>query len=137
MEQIKILKDAMDIWQRRYRSIGDYSATTLLNPPRMVQLQKRYPEAQERTVASQLAAFVGSGVHAFFEEMLRYKAVVEPRYELERTVMDKVCDRVITGKFDVLWNERHLMFLQNYAKEERAHDLKQVLARCAFLGNFS
>lgn len=118
MEKIKILADAMSIWQTRYRSFGDYSATTLLNPPRMVQLQKRHPDAVERTVASQFAAFIGSGVHAHFEEMLRYKSVVEPRYELERTVMDKVCDRVITGKFDILWNGRHLYDIKTCFSED-------------------
>ena len=108
MKNIKILTDALTQWDKRYRSFGDYSVTTLLNPPRMVQLNKRHKNDVVRTPEQQIAAFIGSGVHLMFEESLKLQAVLEPEYSVERTVYDKIEDRLITGKFDILWNERHL-----------------------------
>jgi hypothetical protein len=108
VKEIFMLKDAIDIWQRRRHSFGDYSVTTLLNPPQVVQLTKRYGERVERPIESVMSAFMGSGVHMMFEENLRLKQVMEPRYDIERTIMDKIEDRIITGRFDVLWDGKHL-----------------------------
>lgn len=103
-----MLKDAIDMWQRGEHTFGDYSVTTLLRPPQMVQLEKRYGERVQRSVESLISAFIGTGVHDLFERQLKYKAVLEPKYLVERTIMDKIQDRIITGRFDVLWNKQHL-----------------------------
>jgi hypothetical protein len=108
MNDIFMLADAVEMWQRRYRSFGDYSVTTLLKPPRVVHLEKRHSHEVERTLDSLISAFMGTGVHSMFEENLRFKQVMEPRYDIERTVMDKIDDRIISGRFDVLWDGRHL-----------------------------
>ena len=96
------------MWSRRYRSFGDYSVTTLLNPVRVVHLARRHPTELRRSLASQISAFVGSGVHLNFEESIRSYSIIDPRYMVERTVMDKVCDRIITGRFDILYDEKHI-----------------------------
>ena len=118
MKNIKILTDALTQWDKRYRSFGDYSVTTLLNPPRMVQLNKRHKNDVVRTPEQQIAAFIGSGVHLMFEESLKLQAVLEPEYSVERTVYDKIEDRLITGKFDILWNERHLYDIKTCFSED-------------------
>jgi hypothetical protein len=108
MKHIKVLTDALQQWGKRYRSFGDYSVTTLLNPPRIVHLGKRHGSEVVKPPEQTIAAFIGSGVHSMFEESLKYHAVIDPRYEIERTVYDKIDDRLITGKFDILWDGKHL-----------------------------
>jgi hypothetical protein len=108
MREIKILTDALSVWGKRYRNFGDYSVTTLLNPVRMVQLLKRYGDKVEREPAKQISAFIGSGVHAAFEDSLKLQSLLDSRYDVERTVFDKIEDRLVAGKFDVLFDNKHL-----------------------------
>ena len=108
MKHIKILTDALTQWSKLYRSFGDYSVTTLLKPPRMVQLERRHKQDVVREPEQQVSAFIGTGVHSLFEECLRLQSILDPRYEVERTVYDKIEDRLITGKFDILWDGKHL-----------------------------
>lgn len=103
-----MLTDAVEMWQRRSRSFGDYSVTTLLKPPRVVQLEKRHGHEVERPLESLISAFMGTGVHSMFEENLKLKQITEPRYDIERTIMDKIEDRIISGRFDALWDSQHL-----------------------------
>ena len=108
MKHIKVLMDALNQWSKRYKSYGDYSVTTLLNSPRQVHLQKRYGSQVIREPEQQVAAFIGTGVHSMFEESLRLQAILDPKYEIERTVFDKIQNRLITGKFDILYDNKHL-----------------------------
>jgi hypothetical protein len=108
MENIKILKDAISIWMKQYRNYGDYSVTTLLKPPRIVMLEKRYGDKAERNVKSVVGAFLGTGIHAVFEKCLRLMQVLDPKYELERSVYDKINGRLIAGRFDILYDGREL-----------------------------
>jgi hypothetical protein len=100
--------DALNQWSKRYKSYGDYSVTTLLNSPRQVHLQKRHGAQVVREPEQQIAAFIGTGVHSMFEESLRLQAILDPKYEIERTVFDKIQNRLITGKFDILYDNKHL-----------------------------
>jgi len=108
MNDIFMLKDAVEMWQKRGRSFGDYSVTTLLKPPQMVMLEKRYADRVERPLESMISAFIGTGVHSIFEENLKLKSIIEPRYDIERTITDKIHDRIISGRFDALWDSKHL-----------------------------
>jgi hypothetical protein len=108
MNEIFMLKDAVEMWQRRSRSFGDYSVTTLLKPPRVVHLEKRHGHEVERPLESLIAAFMGTGVHSMFEENLKLKSIMDPRYDIERTITDKIADRVVSGRFDALWDGKHL-----------------------------
>jgi hypothetical protein len=108
MKNIWMLTDALEMWQRRSRSFGDYSVTTLLKPPRVVHLEKRYGNLVTRPPESLIAAFMGHGIHSAFEENLKMKSILDPRYDIERSIMDKIEDRIISGRFDVLWDGEHL-----------------------------
>jgi hypothetical protein len=108
MRHIKLFVDAMEMWQRRHKSYGDYGVTTLLKPPRMVQLERRYGDRVIRPLEGLVSAFMGHGVHSAFEENLRLKSILEPRYDVERTVVDKIEDRLISGRYDILWDNKDL-----------------------------
>lgn len=108
MKEIKILTDALDVWSKQYKAYGDYSVTTLLDSPRIVQLTRRHKDEIVRPPEQQVSAFIGSCVHAGFEKSLRLQSLIDDRYDIERTVFDKIEDRLITGKFDILLNQRHL-----------------------------
>ena len=55
----KILVDAINASRTLYRSLGDYSATQLIDPPRKVALVKRHNHKVTPTPESQIAAFIG------------------------------------------------------------------------------
>jgi hypothetical protein len=82
--------------------------TTLLNPARVVHLSKRHSHEIKRTPGQMIPAFVGSGVHRMFEESLKLQTAIDNRYDIERTVFDKIEDRLITGTFDILYDSKHL-----------------------------
>ncbi len=115
MEHIQIIKDAFEIYGREYRSLGDYSATSLIDPPRKVQLTKRYGHLVRPTIESMIAALVGTAVHEKMEQLLRLANVKNPDYMLERNVMhpllsgpDGTETRLVAGKFDILYKEQDL-----------------------------
>lgn len=74
----------------------------------MLHLEKRYGSLVKREPEQQVSAFIGTGVHSMFEESLRLQSILDPRYDVERTVFDKIEGRLITGKFDILWDSKHL-----------------------------
>lgn len=105
MLHIKPVLDMLKVHAHRYKSYGDYSVTTLLNPPRYVHLNKRHSADKTLNYKSMFASFIGTGVHAYVEKCLQESP---ESYELERTVMDKVEDRIITGTFDILSEDKQI-----------------------------
>lgn len=115
MEHIQIVKDAFEIYATQYRSLGDYSATSLIDPPRKVQLTKRYGHLVKPTIESMVAAMVGTSVHEKMEELLKLANVKNPDYLLERSLVhpfwtgpDGVEQRLVAGRFDILYKEKDL-----------------------------
>ena len=108
MQNIKPLMDALGVWSKKYRSYGDYSVTTLIDSPRVVQLTKRYKELIKKKPEQMISAFVGSCVHSGFEDGLRLQSLIDNKYDVERTVFDKIEDRLISGQFDILMDQKHL-----------------------------
>lgn len=125
MEYIKIIKDAFEVYTKQYRSLGDYSATSLIDPPRKVALTKRYGHLVKPTIESQIASLVGTAVHDKMESLLHLANVKNPDYLLERSVvhpfksyyknpnkedlMDiKEETRLVAGRFDILYKEKDL-----------------------------
>jgi hypothetical protein len=87
MIEIQIIKDAFEIYGRQYSSLGDYSATSLIDAPRRVALHKRYGDTIKHTPESQAASIVGTGVHEKVERLLRAASVKEPdKYWVERQI---------------------------------------------------
>lgn len=80
-----------------------YSTTTLLNPPRQVQLVRRHAESIERDVADYMFAFYGSAIHASIENaaMSEYGDVAQ---NIEERVYARIGDVLIGGKPDLVIN---------------------------------
>jgi hypothetical protein len=135
MIEIPIIRDAFDIYSRHYSSLGDYSATTIIDSPRRVALFKRYGESVDYTPESQAASLVGTAVHDKMEALLRMANVKYPSYLVERSVAhpvtvstpkdldietggisykykvpaDKTWTKLLAGKFDILMDKKHLI----------------------------
>lgn len=101
LDQIEPLVVAVDHWERTHYDhgeTGDYSATALINPPRVTLLKKRHPKDRVVQTSSKMPAFFGSSIHKVYEDSLEGV----PGYQLENRMKAVVLDRVITGKFDIL-----------------------------------
>lgn len=115
MIEIDIIRDAFDIYSRHYSSLGDYSATTVIDSPRRVALFKRYGEQVEVTPESQAASLVGTAVHDKMEQLLTLANVKHPHYLVERSVVhpvnvgDGLHFRLLGGKFDILKDRKDLI----------------------------
>lgn len=92
-----------------YSNMGsDYSVTDLIQPPRIVQLKKRYSAYLPDPVPSeQIKSFIGTAVHNYFEFCLRKYMGQHPedKYLIERRLWDKIHGRKISGKFDCWYDE--------------------------------
>jgi hypothetical protein len=51
---------------------------------------------------------MGSGVHNHVEKCLQLYSVKDPKIELERSVFDRIRDRLITGRFDILYDREDI-----------------------------
>lgn len=103
MNHIKPIMDALTIHATHYKKEGDYSATEIISPPRMVTLINRYRNKIETPPEGKVASFIGTGVHQYVEECLtKYALLTETEYELEQRVSLKYKERIINGTFDIL-----------------------------------
>lgn len=108
MEDVKLLKDAFEVYDKRGKSYGDYSITQLIDPPRRQQLLRRYGDQIKQPISSRIDAFIGTAIHAHFERMYKLRRIIDDKYEVERKIIDKINDRLIAGIFDVLWDGKEL-----------------------------
>lgn len=97
MLDIQPVLDMLQVHAGHYQSLGDYSVTTLLNPPRYVHLSKRHSRGK-LNYRAMLPSFIGTGVHAYVEDCLRRSA---NEYKLEQRIVHSVEDRIISGAFDI------------------------------------
>lgn len=86
MIEIPIIKSAFDIYAKHYHSLGDYSATTIIDSPRRVALFRRYGDNLTYTPESQAASLVGTAVHEKMEYLLRQANVLHPDYIVEKSM---------------------------------------------------
>ena len=101
MDGIKPLFDAVDVHRTNYSSGGaDYSVTTLLNPPRIVHLEKRHLHKIKRYVKEQLGSFIGTAIHEYLERCLN-KLAVTP-YVCEERLSTTIGGRVVSGAYDIV-----------------------------------
>ena len=108
MRQIKPLMDALKVHSKHYVPLGDYSVTGLIDTPRRIQLMKRHADNLIITPESQAASFIGTGVHAYWEHCLKQYAMVDHNYEIERRLTSFIQDRMISGRFDILYDLKHM-----------------------------
>jgi len=67
-----IIEDIFKIFVNKYTKVGDYSATELITPPRIVILNGRYPEcSKDISMMKNAASLIGSGVHFYLEHLLK------------------------------------------------------------------
>jgi len=86
--------------------------TSLIQPPQVVQLQKRYAEELDKLpmtdefIAQQLSSFKGTAIHERFRQMLyRYiNKYPNSGYMVERRLWDRINGRKISGQFDIFLN---------------------------------
>jgi hypothetical protein len=102
MDEIKPLVDAIRIHRNNYNSGDtDYSITTLLNPPRIVHLNKRHLHKVDMYVKEQLGSYIGTGFHEYGEKCLN--EIREPSYfyEQEERLFMVILGRKISGCYDI------------------------------------
>lgn len=100
MDGIWPLFDAVDVHRTNYSSgpNTDYSVTTLLNPPRIVHLEKRHIAKVKRYVKDQLGSFIGTAVHEYMERCLA--KLSDTPYVCEERLSITIEDRVVSGAYD-------------------------------------
>ncbi len=79
-----------------YETSGDISTTTLIAPPQIVALTKRYENILEEDVSNRLWALQGQILHAVLEEAEEDKSKVENRVAMN------VLGWKVTGKYDLI-----------------------------------
>lgn len=111
-EKIQPLTDVFKEFTRGYTNLGsDYSVSDLINAPRIVQLNRRHKgEIQTKPfdLNALLGSFRGTAIHTAFEWQLNKiigRREGKSPYLVERRIWDRICDRKISGKFDILYNE--------------------------------
>jgi hypothetical protein len=105
MDGIQPLVDAVEVHRTNYNSGPgtDYSVTTLLNPPRIVHLEKRHLSKIKRYVKEQLGSFIGTAIHEYLERCLNKMPTSAYRCEERLSVI--IEDRWVSGAYDfVRWN---------------------------------
>jgi hypothetical protein len=82
---------------------ADYSVTEILDPPRIVQLNKRHYHKVKLHVQSQLASFLGTAVHEYAERMLEKYCDMKGKqvYKCEDRNNWVFADRVVSGSYDI------------------------------------
>jgi hypothetical protein len=115
MNHIKILVDAVSESAKHYRSLGDYSATQLIDAPRIVALRNRYGNLAKPTLEQQIASFLGTGIHEHFRRCLHNVSAKHPDYLLERSVSvpffydsNHRDYRLVSGTFDILHKNKDI-----------------------------
>ena len=124
---IKILEDIFSL-RSSYRSFGDYSATSLIDSPRRVQLYKRYSDQEVVTPKTQFASMVGQAIHKEITDRLKIYSQTNGEYIVEAHIVHPITlnfpettteggillpkkntvVRLLSGQFDILHKERAL-----------------------------
>lgn len=114
LDDIEILKDIFAIDKDRYKKTGDYSTTEIIDPPRVVQLKRRYVDAIEEKPSQKIDSLMGTAMHLVFEKNLdKYnRKYEEGKYELETEFNQSfdIGERTVSlsGRFDICTHGVHI-----------------------------
>lgn len=100
----------MDVFQPEPRvRVGgsDYSATSLIDPPRKVQLCKRYEAEIQYDAFDQWSLFLGSAIHKAIEDKLKKK---QDKYLVECKITNHDRDRRVVAIFDAYDRETKTIY---------------------------
>lgn len=112
MDEIRPLFDAIQVHRNEYDSGGaDYSVTTLLQPPRVVFLNKRHLHEVDLFVEDLLHSYNGTGAHNYWQYCL--EKIPNSPYKCEERLHIEILNRDISGAFDALLNEKILYDMKN------------------------
>lgn len=112
MDKIRPLRDAILIHRNQYNSGGaDYSVTTLLDPPRVVFLNKRHLHKVDLFVEDLIHSYNGTAAHDYWEKMLRL--IPDTPYEMETRLNTVVNNRKISGAFDCVYDKQDMYDMKN------------------------
>ena len=113
MDKIRPLYDAIQVHRKQYSAgVGtDYSVTTLLNPPRVVFLNKRHAHKVDLFVQDLIHSYNGTGGHEYWEKMLMQ--IPDTPYEMETRLTATVNNRVISGAFDCVYDNTIMYDMKN------------------------
>jgi hypothetical protein len=112
MDNIKPLFDAIQVHRNEYSSGGaDYSVTTLLDPPRVVFLNKRHLHKVPLYVEDLLHSYNGTGAHNYWEFCLN--KIPNTPYECETRLNYTINNRHISGAFDVIYDGHTMYDMKN------------------------
>jgi len=106
MDAITPIYDAIQVHRYEYDSGDtDYSVTTLLDPPRVVHLNKRHMGDVDLWIADLMHSFDGTASHNYLEYCLN-KIEGGKKYKCEERLGITIADRKVSGAYDVLWTDR-------------------------------
>ena len=112
MDEIQPLYDAIQVHRNEYSSEGaDYSVTTLLNPPRVVFLNKRHLSKVDLFVEDLLHSYNGTGAHAYWQYCL--EKIPNSKYVCEERLRTTINNRVISGAYDCVFDKRDMYDMKN------------------------
>jgi hypothetical protein len=109
MDEIIPMYDALQVHRGEYSSGGaDYSVTTLLDPPRVVHLNKRHINQVDLFIQDLYHSWSGTAAHNYLEfclDKVRDKHGVK-KYVCEQRNSMTIHSRLVSGAFDALWLEK-------------------------------
>jgi hypothetical protein len=112
MDKIRPLRDAILVHRNQYNSGGaDYSVTTLLDPPRVVMLNKRHLSKVDLFVEDLIHSYNGTAAHDYWEKMLM--KIPNTPYEMETRLSTTINNRVVSGAFDCVYNQEDMYDMKN------------------------
>jgi hypothetical protein len=102
MDDIRPLSDAIQVHRNEYSNAGaDYSVTTLLDPPRVVFLNKRHLHKVKLYVQDMLHSYNGTGAHAYWQYCL--EKIPNTPYQCEERLSITINNRLISGAYDCVY----------------------------------
>lgn len=125
MDKIVPLFDAIQQHRKMYDSGDtDYSVTTLLDPPRVVHLNKRHAHKVDLYVQDLLYSFTGTAMHEYLEKMLRLAWPDKKVYKMEERLRMVLHGRKISGAYDIIHNSHTMYDMKNTSTWKVVHGEK-------------
>lgn len=114
MDEIIPLFDALQQHDKQYDSGDtDYSVTTLLDPPRVVHLNKRHKHKCQLYVEDLMHSFSGTAMHNYTEQMLLGFDPEGKIYKTEERLPIIIKKRKVSGAYDIVMNMEDLYDMKN------------------------
>ena len=112
MDKIRPLYDAIQVHRHEYSSGGaDFSVTTLLDPPRVVFLNKRHLHKVPLFVSDLFYSYNGTAAHAYWQYCL--EKIPNSPYECETRLSITINNHAVSGSFDTVYKDLDMYDMKN------------------------